>query len=168
MIYAGTARVVDPDDYQTYDWDDWSLLQPAAEEAFIQGVSIQFRVPEVVSLCKYDRVPSVAVSFSRRNVFKRDHFMCQYCGDRPGTDELTIDHVMPRSRGGGSSWENCVLACMHCNKRKADRTPEEANMLLRKKPTKPRWRPLYSKSSQRIESWGKFVSEAYWNVELQG
>ncbi|MFZ5833357.1 MAG: HNH endonuclease, partial [Planctomycetota bacterium] len=84
-----------------------------------------------------------------------------------GSEELTIDHVLPRSQGGVSSWENCVLACMACNKQKADRTPEQAGMKLRKQPTRPAWKPLYADHTMRIASWSKFVSESYWNVELQ-
>ncbi len=83
-------------------------------------------------LDSYDRLPSAAVSFSRRNLFKRDHWTCQYCGLQPGGDELTIDHMVPRSQGGTSTWENCVLACVTCNKRKADRTPQQAGLKLRR------------------------------------
>ena len=87
---------------------------------------LRLRVPEVIVLAEYDRLPTAAVTFSRRNIFKRDHWTCQYCGAQPGSEELTIDHVLPRSQGGISTWENCVLACVACNKRKADRTPEQA------------------------------------------
>ena len=86
---------------------------------------------------------------------------------QPGSEDLTIDHVIPRSRGGVSSWENCVLACMSCNKRKADRTPEQAGMRLRRRPFRPRWRPLYAEQHLRIASWSRFLSEAYWSVELE-
>ena len=86
---------------------------------------------------------------------------------QPGSEELTIDHVVPRAQGGVSSWENCVLACMACNKRKADRTPEQAKMRMRKKPVRPAWKPLYADHSMRMESWPKFISEAYWNVTLK-
>ena len=120
--------MVDPNDYQLYTWADWSRLGPREGEQFIQAVRLRLRVPEVVALTGYDRLPMGAVTFSRRNVFKRDHYTCQYCGAQPGSEELTIDHVLPRSQGGMSSWENCVLACMACNKRKADRTPEQARM----------------------------------------
>src|SRR5207248_9730592 len=101
----------DPDDFQTYDWSDWSSMAPADDEVFIQAVTYRLRVPEVVALTHYDRVPLGKVAFNRRNLFKRDHETCQYCGDRPGLDSLTIDHLVPRSRGGTSTWENCVLAC---------------------------------------------------------
>jgi 5-methylcytosine-specific restriction endonuclease McrA len=80
---------------------------------------------------------------------------------------LTIDHVVPRAQGGVSSWENCVLACMECNKRKADRTPDQAKMRLKKHPVRPAWKPHYADHSMRMASWSKFVSEAYWNVTLK-
>ena len=169
LLFNETARVVDPHDYQLYGWADWSRLAPRDGEPFVQAVSRRLRVPEaeVVVLMGYDRLPEAAVSFSRRNIFKRDHYACQYCGTQPAVDELSIDHVLPRSQGGTSTWENCVLACLACNKRKADRTPAQAGMTLRKLPVRPQWKPLYAARHERIASWSKFVSEAYWNVELR-
>jgi 5-methylcytosine-specific restriction endonuclease McrA len=166
LVWNASARVVDTDSFQLYDWSDWARLQPRDGELFIQAVTMRLKVPEVVALSGYDRLPTASVSFSRRNIFKRDHYACQYCGMQPGTDELTIDHVNPRSRGGASTWENCVLACVSCNKKKADRTPDEAHMRLKHRPVRPDWRPLYAAHDVRIASWGKFLSEAYWNVEL--
>jgi len=166
LLWNESARVVDPADYQTYTWEDWSGLRPRDGERFIQAVRFRLRVPEVVTLSEYDRLPTAAVTFSRRNIFKRDHFTCQYCGAQPGSEELTLDHVVPRSQGGESRWDNCVLACLKCNKHKADRTPEQAGMRLRHKPVRPTWNPLYAFHEVRVESWSKFVSEAYWNVKL--
>jgi 5-methylcytosine-specific restriction endonuclease McrA len=167
LLWNESAHVVDPADYRLYTWADWSELRPRDGEQFIQAVRLRLRVPEVIVLSAYDRLPSAAVSFSRRNVFKRDHWACQYCGEQPGSEELTIDHVLPRSQGGTSTWENCVLACIACNKRKADRTPKQAGMRLRKEPVRPAWKPIYARDSVRIESWSKFVSETYWNVPLE-
>jgi 5-methylcytosine-specific restriction endonuclease McrA len=167
LLWNESARVVDPADYRLYTWADWSELRPRDGELFIQAVRLRLRVPEVIVLAEYDRLPTAAVSFSRRNVFKRDHWACQYCGGQPGGEELTIDHVIPRSQGGTSTWENCVLACIGCNKRKADRTPHQAGMRLRKVPHKPTWKPIYARDSVRIESWSKFISETYWNVPLE-
>jgi 5-methylcytosine-specific restriction endonuclease McrA len=167
MLWNESARVVDPHDYQMYTWADWSQLAPLDGEPFIQAIRMRLRVPEVVTLTAYDRLPAAAVSFSRRNIFKRDHYTCQYCGIQPGGEELTIDHVVPRAQGGTSTWENCVLACVACNKRKADRTPDQAGLRLRKQPVRPIWKPLYASPSVRIASWSKFVSEAYWNVTLE-
>jgi len=167
MVWNSTARVVDPADYQLYEWSDWSATTPEDGEAFVQTVHLKLRAPEVVCLTRYDRMPSHVVTFSRRNLFKRDMFTCQYCGARPRRDELTIDHIVPRARGGHSCWENCVLACVACNNRKADRTPNEASMRLRTKPVRPTWRRLYASPGAPINSWSRFISEAYWNVELK-
>jgi 5-methylcytosine-specific restriction endonuclease McrA len=167
MLWNESARVVDPADYRLYDWADWSQLHPTEGELFIQAVRLRLRVPEVITLTGYDRLPTAAVTFSRRNVFKRDHYTCQYCAVQPGTEELSIDHVLPRSQGGTSTWENCVLACVACNKRKADRTPVQAGMKLRRQPVRPTWKPLYAAHRVRIASWAKFISEAYWNLELE-
>ena len=167
LLWNESAHVVDPADYQTYTWEDWSRLRPRQGERFIQAVRFRLRAPEVITLSDFDRLPSMAVTFSRRNIFKRDRFTCQYCGVQPGSEELTLDHVIPRAQGGESRWSNCVLACMECNKRKADRTPEQAGMRLKHKPVRPTWTPLYAFRDVRIESWSKFVSEAYWNIELE-
>lgn len=186
LVAADRARIVDPTDFRQYSWADWAELLPGPEELSIQAVSFHIRVPEVITLQAYDRVPVNAVTFSRRNLFKRDRHTCQYCGRKARTvnvghrhdsmaghlhgqlsvEDLTIDHVLPRSRGGTSTWENCVLACLACNTRKANRTPEEARMPLRHPPVRPTWRPLYAQHEVRIESWSKFLSEAYWTVEL--
>ena len=167
LLWNKSALAVDPADYQTYTWEDWSRLRAGDGEAFVRAVRFRLRVPEVITLTGYDRLPTAAVTFSRRNIFKRDRFTCQYCGVQPGSEELTLDHVVPRSQGGESRWDNCVLACLPCNKRKADRTPEQARMRLRHTPVKPTWNPLYAAHELRIESWSKFVSEVYWNVALE-
>lgn len=166
MLWNESARVVDPEDYRLYTWSDWARLVPRDGELYLQAVSFRLRVPEVLTLTRYDRPRESAVTFSRRNLFKRDHVTCQYCGSRPGTSELTIDHVRPRSQGGASTWDNCVLACVPCNARKANRTPDEAGMKLRRLPFRPSWRPHYAAHGVKIESWAKFMSEAYWNISL--
>ncbi len=166
-VWSESARIVDPSDFQQYDWEDWSQLTPSADEPCIQTQWMKLRVPEVIALTKYDRMPANVVAFSRRNVFKRDQFMCQYCGCRPGSEELTIDHVLPRAQGGTSTWSNCVLACVECNHRKANRTPERAGMPLKRKPVRPLWNPSYARFGVRLESWSKFVSDAYWNIDLE-
>ncbi len=167
LLWNDSAKVVDPVDYQLFDWSDWSQLVPDRDQPFIQSVRQKFRVPEVIALTKFDQLPTQSVTFSRRNVFKRDKLTCQYCGKQPGGEELTIDHVVPRAQGGQSSWTNCVLACVDCNSRKEDRTPTEARMKLRKQPVRPNWKPIYAQRMDRIQSWNKFISEAYWNIELE-
>lgn len=166
LLWNESARVVDPETYQQLDWADWAQLTPAEGERFVQAIRQRIKLPEVITLVEYDKLPVAAVQFSRHNLFKRDKYLCQYCGGQPGIGELSIDHIVPRAQGGVSSWLNCVLACTGCNRRKADRTPEQAGMKLRKKPIKPAWNPTYNKHNLRLESWEKFVSDAYWNVTL--
>ena len=119
---------------------------------------LRLPVPEIIILAHYDRLPNTAVTFSRRNVAKRDHYVCQYCGLQPGAESITIDHILPRSQGGTSTWTNCVAACIRCNARKADRTPEQAGMRLRRRPVRPEWKPFYAAQGVRIESWARFLT----------
>lgn len=158
MLWNDVARVVDPEDFRLLSWSDWSELVPLDHEPCIRTARNRLRVPEIVSLSRYDRLPSTAVTFSRRNVAKRDHLTCQYCGIQPGWDAITIDHVLPRSQGGVSSWTNCVAACVSCNARKADRTPDQAAMHLRKKPERPEWKPLYAMHGHKVASWSRFLA----------
>ena len=158
MVWNDVARVIDPDDFRMMAWADWARLDPPAGSPSIRAARVRLRVPEVVGLIRYDRLPSTAVTFSRRNVAKRDHHTCQYCGAQPGWEAITIDHVVPRSVGGASNWTNCVAACVRCNSRKADRTPDQAGMHLRKPPARPAWRPLYAAHGARVESWSRFLA----------
>ena len=162
MLWNESARVVDPEEFRLYEWEEWMTLTPPQGDLYIRTVRTRIRIPEVVVLQRYDRLPLAAVTFSRRNVAKRDHSTCQYCGAQPGVEELTIDHIVPRSQGGQSSWTNCVAACVSCNARKADRTPEQAGMRLRKSPARPEWKPLYAAHGHGhaplLESWKKFLA----------
>lgn len=160
------ARIIDHESYQTFTWDDWSKLKPLCSDEAIRAANVAFRIPEIILLSRYDKLPKPRLHFSRRTLYKRDEMMCQYCGDKPGSSELTIDHVLPRSRGGKTSWENCVLACVDCNSRKADRTPKQANMTLAKQPVKPRMSLFSFDSLKKVKSWETFLGEAYWNVGL--
>ena len=162
MLWNDSAKVVDPEEYRLYAWEEWTTLVPRDGGPCIRTARARLRVPEVVALQHYDRMPLAAVTFSRRNIAKRDHYTCQYCGRQPGVEELTTDHVVPRSQGGQSSWTNCVAACVTCNARKADRTPEQAGMRLRKSPTRPEWKPFYALHgpghAPHMESWRKFLT----------
>lgn len=165
-VWIGSARVVNPDDYTQYSWSDWANLRPEDGDMCIRLVGTTIRVPEVVTLADYGQIPRSRVSFSRRNLFTRDNWACQYCGCKPGSKEITMDHVVPRSKGGKGSFVNCVAACMSCNRRKADRTPKQAGMQLLTVPKTPRWGPTF-RHGMVLDSWEKFVSEMYWNVPLE-
>lgn len=100
----------------------------------LRTVSQAFPMPSIIRLFRYVNLPYKGVMLSRQNIFKRDGGKCQYCGS---TKDLTLDHVIPRSKGGRSTWDNLVTACKNCNSRKGDNTPEEANMPLARQPFKP-------------------------------
>jgi 5-methylcytosine-specific restriction endonuclease McrA len=167
-MFTGAAKAVQPETYEVHEFESWTDLAVLRDEPCIRTVALRIRVPEVIVLTRYNGLPDPGAVFTRRNLFRRDHNTCQYCGARPGTSELSIDHVLPRSRGGRSSWENCVLACMDCNRRKANRTPDEAHMALLKRPLKPRWSPLIEIPVARVrQSWERFVSDRYWDAPLE-
>jgi 5-methylcytosine-specific restriction endonuclease McrA len=157
LLCNDAARVVDPGDYRLMSWDEWVQLVPDDNEQCIRSARLKLKVPEVICLATFDRLPNTAVTFSRRNVAKRDHFICQYCGAQPGADSITIDHVLPRSQGGASSWTNCAAACLGCNTKKGDRTPEQAGMRLRRRPVRPEWKPFYAAGVVPVESWSRFL-----------
>ncbi len=168
LVYTGAAKAIRPDTYEVHGFESWTDLAVQSGEPCIRTVALKIRVPEVILLTRYNGMPSPSAVFTRRNLYKRDGNTCQYCGVRPGTHELSIDHVLPRSRGGLSSWENCVLACVRCNRRKGDRLPHEANLKLLSRPRVPKWNPILEISLGRVRSsWEKFVSDSYWNTTLE-
>lgn len=170
LLYQDLARAVDPADYRMYDFSDWCELSQAREEGrFIHSPTMRLRVPEIIILNAFNGFFHKEVRFSRRSIFERDKSTCQYCGTKLAKSELTIDHVMPRSRGGRDTWDNLVLACVKCNVRKGDRTPVEAAMPLIRRPHKPAWLPTLGTRlpAGRISSWQRFLDTAYWDAELR-
>lgn len=161
------ARIIEPESYQTFTWDDWSKLKPTMDDEKIAASNTFFKVPEIILLSRYERLPKPKVHFSRRTLYKRDKMQCQYCSCRPGSEELTIDHVIPRAQGGGTTWENCVLACVSCNRKKADKTPKQAGMKLLKEPKRPETHLFKFDTHKPIKSWEAFIGTAYWSVELE-
>lgn len=170
LVAKGAALILEPESFATHDlasWHDVSRAMLRFGDAVIRSPRLTLVPPEVIVLTGYEGPGGRSVVFSRKNLFKRDRNTCQYCGLQPGPAELTVDHVTPRCRGGTSTWENCVLACVACNKRKADRSPAQAGLRLRKVPRKPSWKALIQvPSRERRESWEAFLSRAYWEIEL--
>ncbi|MBI2369178.1 MAG: HNH endonuclease [Deltaproteobacteria bacterium] len=170
LLYEGLARAVD-EQFRTFDFESWSALAVALGDDSIGLVDRAIRVPRVIVLLAYDRFPKRHVRFSRANIYSRDRNTCQYCGRGFSRSDLNLDHVVPRSRGGLSSWENIVCCCLHCNKRKGGKTPVEAGMRLLRPPRKPRWTPLLhvALNPARYREWLPFLNAvdlAYWNTEL--
>ena len=117
----------------------------AHPDAFIHTVSQAFPLPAVVRLVNHHRNAPVSIRFSRRHVYERDGFRCQYCQEEFAEQVLTLDHVVPRARGGKTSWDNVVTACGRCNRKKKNRTPREARMPLHTEPRKPTWLPAQAR-----------------------
>ena len=126
----------------------------------IQTVRLSLLIPKVLLLRAYDRLPIREMKFNRQNLFERDGFKCQYCNKIFQAQELNLDHVIPRDRGGQTSWENVVTSCIRCNSRKGNRLPHEAGMRLVRRPQKPRWRPFVSSidEDECDESWIQFMN----------
>lgn len=172
LLFEGRAQVVwnnADGSFQTYgfhEWRDFSQQSPHPES--ITSISFRIRIPRVILLLVFDRVPRKEVKFTRHNIFERDRNTCQYCGRVFERKDLNLDHVIPRDRGGPTSWENIVCSCIECNTTKANRTPLEASMRLIRKPKRPKWRPFVeiNLGLERHDSWKHFLDIAYWNVEL--
>jgi len=133
-------------------------LIEAAEER-LHAARFSLPVPLVIRLVYYVRIPrQVSIGPTRSTVLLRDNYTCQYCGAAPGRAELTLDHVVPRSRGGQTTWNNLVTACRACNTRKGDHTPEEVGMSLRRRPGRPHYLAflLLSKAGPQ-EVWNMYV-----------
>jgi 5-methylcytosine-specific restriction endonuclease McrA len=157
LIYQDVARAVD-EGYQAFDFEAWRRLSTDGL-AWVGTARGAIRVPRVIALLHFDRVPMRHVRYSRVNVFARDKFTCQYCGANPHRSQLNLDHVVPRSLGGKTSWENVVCSCVDCNRRKGGRTPEQAKLRLLRRPTRPRFSPLANLvvASAYHEQWRPFL-----------
>jgi hypothetical protein len=173
LLFNGSAEVVDVEDshFYTYDFASWRELSDLKAEferdkhSWVGLVHGQVAAPSVIRLSKPDRFRRHRVPLNRRNIYFRDGNICQYCGKKFPTSELSIDHVTPRSRGGKNTWTNLVCACTWCNSRKADKTAAEAGLHLIRQPREIKAPASLIKVQHR--SWAHFVDDAYWNVELK-
>jgi 5-methylcytosine-specific restriction endonuclease McrA len=157
LIYRGTAVAVN-DNYETFDFAAWTRVDANSDER-VGTPDGKIRVPRVILLQGYDRVPRRHVRYSRVNIFARDNYTCQYCGNKPHRSKLNLDHVIPRSLGGRTTWENVVCSCIDCNRRKGGRTPTQARLRLQRRPTKPSWTPMLTHIGAKIryEEWRPFL-----------
>lgn len=177
LLCKELAEVVSVDDgqFQSYNFDSWREVSEfrarfkGPDEDWIRTVKFEIQVPRIIRLLFYDRLPKQTVKFNRRNIFARDGNRCQYCGRKFATTDLSLDHVIPRSQGGQSTWSNVVCACLKCNVRKGGRTPHQAGVTLIRPPEKPRRSPLLNLklTSAKYQSWKTFLDNAYWSVELK-
>jgi 5-methylcytosine-specific restriction endonuclease McrA len=175
LLSRGHANVVHraDDDFRTFslmDWVDFSQTNPPLELVdAVHTPRTTIRLPRVILLTFFDRLPCKELKLTRSNVFERDKDTCQYCGKIFEREDLNLDHVIPRDFGGKTTWENLVCSCIKCNSKKANRLPHQANLRLIRKPVRPKWRPVISLvlGNQERERWKDFLDLAYWNVELE-
>jgi 5-methylcytosine-specific restriction endonuclease McrA len=167
LLYRECAEVIGHGEaqYVSYDFESWCELSRLTSteklpgEDSLQAVGFELLVPRIVRLIRFDRMPVQSVRFNRRNLFARDDYRCQYCGKREPSHRLSIDHVVPRSHGGPTTWENVVCCCLRCNSHKGGRTPKQARMKLLQDPAKPRVNPILVQSIRdpRYECWKTFI-----------
>ena len=170
MLFLGSARAVHPKEYTVYGFHDWvELSQDGLGGRYFHTPNVRIRVPEVVQLTMFNGFVRHEVRFSRQSVFERDGCVCQYCGKQFPKSQSTIDHVIPQSRGGGETWENLVVACVPCNLRKGNRTPDEAGMPLVRTPLKPVWAPQFGGKVPRdqMDSWNRFLDTRQWDIAAE-
>lgn len=167
LLYRECAEVITNEDgtYVSYDFDSWCELSQLASlekqpgEEYLRAVNFEMQVPRILRLTRFDKMLSQTVRFNRKNLFMRDEHTCQYCGRQEPTNRLSLDHVVPRSHGGPTTWENIVCCCLRCNSRKGGRTPKQARMKLLKTPARPRVNPMMAAAvdDPRYESWKTFL-----------
>ncbi len=159
LMWTEVARALD-DTWVGHDFEMWAVMPVRDDDVSVGTSRGRIRVPRVIQLTHYDRMPRSSVRLTRRNIFLRDNHTCQYCARQASPRELNLDHVMPRSRGGPMTWENVVCSCRICNLRKGGRTPPEANMRLLRRPVRPRWSPILALALApgRPREWEPFLS----------
>lgn len=179
LMLRELAEVIHIEDgqYANYNFESWREVSELKaqfkadedREDWIRSVNFEIQVPRVIRLLFYDRVPRHSLRLNRRNIFARDGHRCQYCSKHLPSSELSFDHVVPRSRGGETTWENIVCACISCNVKKGGRTPQEAHMKLVRQPVRPKQSPLLAikLGNPKYESWRTFLTTAYWSVDLK-
>lgn len=181
LLYCESAEVIllEEGRYASYDFDSWRLLSELhadlarrevapREGDWLRTVGGEIRAPRVIRLLQFDGHHRRVLRFNRRNLFARDEHRCQYCGHRFTPDELSFDHVVPRSQGGETNWENVVCSCLPCNSRKGGRTPQEARMRLLRHPAQPKHNPLLSTklAHPRYELWRSFLGGTTATLDL--
>jgi 5-methylcytosine-specific restriction endonuclease McrA len=156
--------------FQVHDFNSWCEYSASGEmEELVHSVRIAVGVPHIIVLTLYDKFPRMEVRLTRRNVFLRDQFTCQYCAKEFPEPDLNLDHVLPRDKGGRMTWENIVTSCIRCNTRKGNKLPKEANMHPLRQPVTPKWRPVFGLRGHHgppRESWSHFLEPDRNSVRL--
>lgn len=176
LLFREAAEVIDTDEgqFSNYDFESWCALsqlrlaEKNGQDDWVRSVSFEIQVPRIIRLVRFERQHVTSLRMNRRNLLARDGHQCQYCGQDLPASQLSLDHVMPRSRGGLTTWENVVASCVRCNTKKGSRTPQEARMKLMKKPRKPANNPVLALKlgNPKYESWKPFLPKSNLLVDV--
>jgi len=177
-LVKSVAEVVHVEDgkYNSYSLVSWAQVSElrgrmqdlGTEDEIIGSGGFSLVVPRIIRVLTYSKSRKHPVRLNRKNIFARDRRTCQYCGRRFPSERLNLDHVVPRSQGGQEAWENLVCACFRCNSRKGGRTPFQAGMKLIRPPVRPPATTLrVTIGDRKYKDWEAFVSDAYWEIDLQ-
>lgn len=166
LFYKGDAEAIHLQNEKivSFNFEAWvehSIAGPSEDDDdWVATVASRLRVPRIVRLLEYAHLPIARVNFSRKNVLARDEYRCQYCSARASGRELTLDHVIPRSRGGKHCWTNVVACCNRCNDRKGRMTPREAGMHLLREPVAPKRSPELKRKleERKYRIWRTFIN----------
>lgn len=162
MMYTGNAtglNIVGNDNMVPLKWNEWTKLK-CEDEFYIQTINGKIKIPKIIILCNFNKIPKKRPKFTNKNIWSRDNGICQYTGKKLSSKDGNIDHIVPKSKGGETSWSNCVLAHKDINSLKANRTPEEAGLTLLKTPTMPKVMPtsFYIENKHNIKEWEMFLN----------
>lgn len=176
LLFRDAAEVLDIEEGQfcNYDFQTWcevSQLRGGSNhrhDDWVRGASFEIQVPRIIRLVRFERSQSNGLRLNRRNLLARDGHRCQYCGQALPIHQLSLDHVVPRSRGGTTTWENVVASCLNCNTKKGGRTPQEARMNLMRQPTRPHNNPVLALKlvNPKYEVWKTFLPKATCLVDV--
>ncbi|HOE26882.1 MAG: HNH endonuclease [Candidatus Aureabacteria bacterium] len=174
LVYRGAAQVIyrENGSFAVCDFPRWAAMRWNDDRCaeYVATVTMKIRLPEIIILRAYERLPAREVKLTRRNIYLRDCNICQYCGRPFREQDLNLDHVVPRRLGGATTWTNLVCSCVECNLKKGEKTLESSGMGLLRQPKKPRWSPFNQIAFRRgvCASWEQFLDPAAWNVQILG
>jgi 5-methylcytosine-specific restriction endonuclease McrA len=164
MMYQDSATALDirgVDVMVPLRWKDWVNLPYDENANYIKTINGEIKIPTVIVLCEFNRVPMKRPKFTSNNLWERDQGICQYTNKKLSRSEANIDHVVPRTKGGKTNWTNCVICHKEVNARKGPRTPEEAGLKLIRQPSIPRSLPstFYIRNKHNVTDWDIFLKD---------
>jgi 5-methylcytosine-specific restriction endonuclease McrA len=158
LLFANKASAIDATDFYTYGWKEWTELPNIDGCKTVSTVNSEVMIPEIIVLLSYDKIYKKSLRLTKKNIFLRDGYKCQYTGKEVSQINADIDHVLPRSKGGKNTWDNMVVCSKSINRKKGDKTPEEAGLKLIKKPKKPTESNILIDPRVKMpDSWKKFI-----------